>query len=122
MLFTEVMTNILKDLRQSDRFSSSIKAFTMTMQFQKSSLKKVAASKEKDNSYLTRFFYVDLQLLNEIINKLRKRPMDLQNTKEALLQVLLDNKHIFNPDVSETVARRMSVNRKLESNRVSDVV
>ena len=120
ILYTEVMSNILKDLRQSDRLSTSIKTFTMTMHMQKSSLKKVANAKEKDcNNYLTRFFYVDLKQLNEVISEIRKKPMDLQNTKEALLQVLLDNKHIFNPAVSEIAARRMSVRVQLDATRVS---
>ena len=109
ILYTEVMTNIMRELKQSDRLTSNIKAFSITNSNSKNN-KVAPAVKDKNHNYLTRFFYVDLKLLGQILREIKKKPLDFDDAKEALLQVILDNKHVFNPNISELAARRISAN------------
>ena len=62
---------------------------------------------ESDQSYLGKFFYVNLTLLHRSLDIFKDSKVDLQSIKEVVELALFENSYLFSPDLNQK--RRLSI-------------
>ena len=122
VLYPEIMLSLMKDLKQSSKIYKIIRAYASNKSMNYSDKNDFEDFFNKDDcSYLCKLFTINSAELHQAFKLENNQILTYDEIQDAVLNTMLDNQHIFNPQISNKHARDLSTSIGLgKSAKVSE--